>query len=300
MPTRMERIVVGYDGSPSAERAVAWAAAEAVRRGSPLTVVHAVHPAEYLVGPRGTWQLVSERMVKAGESVTGDGVDHARGAAPGVEVTGVTVKGLPAATLVDLSDGAALVVVGTRGHGELVGTLIGSVAFPVTSHARCPVVVVHPPDTQQPPGPGHPVVVGVDGSDRAETALRWATDVAARSGAPLVVVVAWWSIVRDPWYGVIQADRDHATDLDQAVREDAERTAAEAADLARDLAPGLVVTAHATAGSPAHVLKAAAERASLLVVGSRGHGGFAGLLLGSVSHQVIHVAPCPVAVVRQT
>jgi nucleotide-binding universal stress UspA family protein len=300
MATPTGRIVVGYDGSTTAEKAVDWAAVEASRRRLPLTVVYAVHPSEYLVGRRGKMPLVSERLARAGETVTGDGVEKARKAAPNVEVSGVTARGLPAATLVDMSEGATLLVLGTRGRGQLAGVFAGSVALPVTSHARCPVVVVHSADTQEPPGPGHPVVVGVDGSDDAEAALRWAVDLAAAQGAPLITVTAWRSIVSDPWFGVTRDDRDDAVDLDKAVRETAERTAADAADLARQLAPGLDVSSHATSGAPADVLRGAAGTASLLVVGSRGHGGFAGLLLGSVSHQVVNLAPCPVAVIRRS
>lgn len=140
------------------------------------------------------------------------------------------------------------------------------------------------------------IVVGVDGSSSSQRALRWAVDRAGRTGQPVHAVIAWDFPVTAGIpvnYGIGQVS---ATDwagnsreiLDQTVRETL--TADEAAE----------VQQRVVHGHPAKVLQEAAADADLLVVGSRGHGGFAGMLLGSVSQHLIAHAPCPVTVVRDS
>jgi nucleotide-binding universal stress UspA family protein len=208
-------------------------------------------------------------------------------------VSGVTAYGTPASLLVETAEGATLLVVGSRGHGPVLAGLLGSVALGVTGHARCPVVVVRGTSLER-PGHDHPVVVGVDGSAGAERALRHAADTAAAATAPLVVVTAWRSVVEESWY-VTGGTAFDGVDLDRSARTQAEHVATDAAGLARGLYPELPVSCHAVRGAPAEALARAG--ASLLVVGSRGHGGLAALVLGSVTHALIHVAPCPVTVV---
>src|ERR1700733_4260201 len=141
MHSKAAHIVVGYDGSSAAEAAVDWAAAEAERRQVPLQVMHVV---DYglVQGPVGPvpWRpdLIGQR---AGE-MTAQGVERARKLALTVPVTAQTRICAVAFGLVEASRTASLLVVGTRGHGDLVGTALGSVAFAVSAHAFSPVVVV--------------------------------------------------------------------------------------------------------------------------------------------------------------
>lgn len=138
------------------------------------------------------------------------------------------------------------------------------------------------------------IVVGVDGSEPAKRALRWAIEEARLRGAKLAAVTAWH--VPGYSYGAPGFVPILATSVDVAIREAAEAIANEAVEQAR--AAGLDAEAIITNGQAADVLLESAERASLLVVGSRGHGGFAGLLLGSVGQQCAHHASCPVAIIR--
>lgn len=286
-------VVVGYDGSAQARAAVQWAAQEAVRRAASL---HVAYAADYPGPVAPSW--LPEEAVRSAASVAAEGAEHARAAAPGLEVTRSTSIGSPAGVLVDESRRASLLVVGTRGHGELLGALLGSVAFAVSAHAPCPVVVVRGDATAR-PGPDAPVVVGVDGSAEADQALRFAADTAADTGAPLVVTAAWRPPAGEVWEAAAWTTRVSENLGDAAERAARDMTVrAEAAAL--DAHPGLAVRREVVPGPAGRVLADLSAGAGLVVVGARGRGGFAGLLLGSVSHAVIHGATCPVAVVRGT
>ena len=171
---------------------------------------------------------------------------------------------------------------GAGGFGTLV---LGSVGSAAAAHAACPVVVVRGEST---PTDG-PVVVGVDGSRLSEAALAFAIDAAVRRGTSLVAVHAW---------------QDAANPRVAALIDWKAVAAEEAAVLAERLAgwqekhPDLTIERRVVRDSPAHELTALSEQAQLVVVGSRGRGGFAGLLLGSVSQALLRHAACPVAVVR--
>jgi len=138
------------------------------------------------------------------------------------------------------------------------------------------------------------VVVGVDGSEGSRRALRWAaTEAAARNDA-LELVHVW---ERPQAYaplglGAYPIDPEP---IEEAAKDFLGRLVAEA----RELAPGIEVRGQLVEGAPASALLEAARTADLLVVGSRGHGGFTALLLGSVSQQVVHHAPCPVVIVPE-
>jgi nucleotide-binding universal stress UspA family protein len=298
MTTDPRRIVVGYDGSDHAAAAVDWAAAEAQRRGAPLTVLHV---AEYGVaqGPVGPTPWRPDIVEAAATSIVAAGVERARKTATDVAVEGTWTTSGAALQLVRASQQAALLVVGTRGHSELVGAAIGSVAFSVSSHAHCPVVVVRGADPRT-AGPGRPVVVGVDGSDCAREAVRFAAVTAAELHAPLTVVSAWPSYEGQA-QGSMAAwvvDGEAIRAFDTEMRSYAEELAATAAREAATAAPGVEVTRTVAEGRAADVLATAGREAGLVVVGSRGRGAFAGLVLGSTSHRLIHLSPCSVAVVR--
>jgi nucleotide-binding universal stress UspA family protein len=296
MKSQAGRIVVGYDGSDHSEAALKWAAAEAERRGRPLTVLHVLDYLGWIpspMGPFGWPEVEDERVVRIAQS----GADRARRMADLIDVSAITRVAQVPGTLIEFSRDAELLVVGTRGHGELAGAVLGSVAFAVSAHAQCPVVVVRGEAAL--PGPGRPVVVGVDGSARSDEAVRYAADVAAAARAPLTVVSAYRTLTSEAWaeaYPYLEAEG--RPEFDTAARRSAATAASTGARTARDAYPGLDITERVVEGLPATVLANAADRAGLLVVGSRGHGGFTGLVLGSVSHALIHCAPCPVTVIH--
>ncbi len=289
-------VVVGFSGASDSVPPLLWAAQEAARRGSTLTVLSAVSVQGVLTGPGGDQGMVAPEAAAAAEQALAE----ARATVADVEgltMEGKVVFGSPAATLVDASADADLVVVGNRGRSELAAAVLGSVAYSVISHAQCPVVVVRGDGTRTLTS-GSPVVVGVDGSHAGRRALEFAASTAARAKAPLVLLHAW-----EPDAGALAAGVDAWSTVVTEEGEDARRSFAEqelsavTADLTARY-PGLTVTTQAISQKPSKALAAASEDAALVVVGTRGRGGFAGLLLGSVSHGVIHEASCPVAVVR--
>jgi nucleotide-binding universal stress UspA family protein len=272
-------IVVGYDGSEASGAAVRWAAVEARLRGVPLTVVHAW---EVYVGAPAPMALPVADLKAAAERVLEEGVEHARKEAP--DVRGVLGRGGSATALIDAAREADLVVVGTRGHGGFAELVLGSTAATVASHARCPAVVV-----RDEPDPDGPVVVGVDGSPASLAALAAGFAEAELRGAEVLAVLAWPDVV--------EADPAPLVDAGDLRGLAAQRLD----DLVEPLQarhPGVPVRTEVVTGRPREVLLGAAADASLLIVGTRGHGGIRGMLLGSVSHAVLHHATCPVAVVH--
>lgn len=280
-------VVVGIDGSQSALEAARWAAEEAARRGASVRLVSAFgwvdeplmgHPG---MGPRRREIMLDQvrRGLAAAEAAV-------VAQAPGVGVGSEVVVGFPIAVLVGESRRAELVVVGDRGLSRVGGLLLGSVAQGLASHGGCPVAVVRGASGSA----SAPVVVGIDGSPVSEAALAFAYEEAALRGAPLVAVHTWTDLVADP---VLAPLLDwEAIEVDEQVVL-AERLAGWAGKF-----PDVVVRRVVRRDRPAHALLAEAVGAQLLVVGSRGRGGFAGLLLGSVGHAVLHRSPCPVVVVR--
>ncbi|GAA1880362.1 universal stress protein [Actinomadura bangladeshensis] len=275
-------VVVGYDGSQNGVRALDWAADEARARGLPLTVVHAW---EAFIG--GSMAMAMVDLGPLAQETLDGGVEHVRKHAPDVPVQGVLECGQSAAKLLEAGRNAALIVLGPRGLGGFAGLLLGSVGAQVVAHASCPVVIARG-DPDRPAGPGH-VVVGVDGSPASRAALAMAFTEAGLHGLSVHAVAAWEpEPVKDPPPLVDEAGMREAatTRLDRLMIP------------LRDRHPGVDAQAEVKAGAPREVLLDAAQDARLLVVGSRGLGGFRGLLLGSVSHALVQHAPCPVAVVH--
>lgn len=286
-----QQVVVGFDGSDPSKAAVRWAAGEAQRRGASLLVVCA-DDADRGPAPLGSAAWLVESGERMARDVAEDGAALAGQAAPGLSVSASSMRGSAAAALVEASQSAALVVTGTGGRHRLTGEVLGSVAFTVTSHAISPVVVVRRDAGGDPRGP---VVVGVDGSGPAQRALEAAAVQAQTAGVPLRVICTWSTPAADlgapgrsgAAHGdpVVRAAQDAATQVAQQAAEDAGRRH-----------DGLEVEVETPHGPPGPALVDASQGAALVVVGSRGHGGFASLLLGSVSHEVLSSAHCPVMV----
>ncbi|GIG40168.1 universal stress protein [Cellulomonas phragmiteti] len=288
-------VVAGYDGSPESVAAVGWAAGSARRLGLPLQVVHVWGLAGQLDTP--PLRTVSAFVRAGAQEVAEEGAQLARDTEPQVEVTAVLDDGPPAQALVDRAAGARLVVVGRHGSARLSGVLLGSVALGTVQHAPCPVVVA--PRTQLDHAATGLVVVGVDGSPQALGALDAAGRYAAGAGAHLRAVACW----QVPAHGRSLADwlREHpeVSPAELALQRAEQVLQAGVARVAAHY-PQVEVEALAEEGPAARVLARHAERADLLVVGTRGRGGLAGLVLGSVSQWLVARAACPVLVSRAT
>ncbi|MFD6230275.1 universal stress protein [Streptomyces sp. NPDC060232] len=285
-------VVVGVDGSASSLAAVEAAAREARWRGAELRVVHAfLWPAMHVPlgpSPLGPPDGGLRNMV---ERLLAEAVGRARSTAPGVDVSHAVVTGEPLTVLEAQSRVADLVVVGSRGIGGFVGLLVGSTAVHLAAHGRCPVLVVRAGGDED-----GPVVVGVDGSAAGEPAIEFAFMEAALRGARLSAIHAWTLWNAPP--SEIHEDADTYTDPPGELAEAEERLVSEALAGRRQRYPGVRVEPRALRSQTREALIRASGSAQLLVVGARGRGGFAGLVLGSVSQAVLHHAQCPVAVVR--
>lgn len=282
-------ILVGIDGSFSAERAARWAAREAQAQQVPLQLLHAYEfAADYTPeseqGSHGVFLAYGRDSLQ-------QAAEQARQAAPGVEVSTELVTAPCVELLATRSAGASLLVVGSRGLGGVSGLLLGSVAVGLVSHAHCPVVIVRGEENDPAAAdPNAPVVVGIDGSPMSSAALAYAYEYAATHAVPLVAVHAWAVGSFDPTIAPL-------VDIEE-MRQDAERLAAENLAGWREKYPDVEVRRVVVPDRPARALLEESKQAGLLVVGARGRGGMTGLLLGSTSQALIHRAPCPVAVVR--
>ncbi|MDI9833112.1 universal stress protein [Streptomyces sp. KAU_LT] len=286
-------VVVGVDGSPSSLTAVEAAAREARAHGVALRVVHAFGrpPARIPAGGR-PWEPASAAGVpQLIDGTLGEAEERARAAAPGVEAAHEVVVGDPVEVLEIESRTASMIVVGSRGLSRFGALMVGSTAGQLAAHASCPVLVV-----RGDPRPAGPVLLGVDGSPAARGAVEFAFSEASRHGTDLIALHVWSNRTERAYAS--PADPPFVTYDEGRLHDEEERVLAEALGGLGDLYPDVRVERRLVRGRVRHTLIEAGADAGLLVVGARGRGGFAGLLLGSVSQAVLHHAPCPVAVVR--
>jgi len=283
------KVLVGVDGSQQNQAAVAWAIAEAKARDTELVAAYAWHMPALVYYAPGYLPIAADEMAEEGRKFLERTVGE-RATGAGVKAESRVIEASAHSALSHIADepDIATVVVGTRGHGAAVGALLGSVTNTLVHHCPKPLVIVHSPEAPVEAAPIRRVVVGVDGSRQADTALRWASDEAKLHGATLEVVTAW------SW---ITTPADMV--LDVPVGESLEVAAREIlADAVGKLGPlGVEVKSTVREGPAAEVLLAAAEGADLLVVGSRGRGRAAELLLGSTSHLCAHRSRVPVAII---
>ncbi|WP_068278558.1 universal stress protein [Aldersonia kunmingensis] len=296
LPTSGAHILVGADGSAAANAAVRYAAELASTRNRPLRIVYAIGLADM------TWVYgnafdaapgFEDQLLAEGKTIVGAAAQLAQEVDRGLEISAEVSRQPPARVLVELSHEAQLVVIGESGAGRLGA--IGSTAVAVTSHAHAPVVVVrNARGSDLPPRTG-PVVVGVDGSALSDHAIALAFDEASRRNAPLIALHTWSDIGLST--AKYAGDSGHLTPpIDYEV--------IERAMLAERLAgwqekyPDVNVERRVYADAPRDRLLELSDEAQLLVVGSRGRGGFRGLLLGSVSNALVAHARCPVLVAR--
>ncbi|GAB7045098.1 universal stress protein [Catenuloplanes indicus] len=282
-------IVVGYDGSPGADAARIWALDEAERSGAAVRLCFAreragLMPAAPFVP--GTAVPPETEMEHAAAVMLDEALREAAKTHPAVCVSTAVRHFGAGAALVDESRQAELLVIGAHGHSRFTHLVLGSVSIQVSAHAHCPVVVVR--DVVEHAAATAPVVAGVDESACAPAVLDFACIAAEARRVPLRVVRAC-TPAHATWLP--------ASDLGEPTEEDRNRLD-DALRGHRQRYPQVAVTATIRTGSPARALLEAGRSAQLIVVGSRGRGGLSGALLGSVSQQVLHHAPCTVAVVR--
>ena len=290
MPDQSERlgVVVGVDGSTSSTAAVRWAARWAATRDTGLTIVHAsapVVPMSSLVdwmGPAPS-DVMSAQEEQARRLID-DATKTANDTAGGLRIQAKALFAAPVPELLELSNDAEIVVVGRRGRSSVAGVLLGSVSLAVIHHARCPVAVIH----DEYPAEEAPVLVGIDGSPASELATAIAFGEAARRGAELVALHAAHD--SDP-LGIHELEWAY-------IEPKAHEALAERLASWQERYPDVRVRRVVVFDRPAHHLVEQAKTAQLLVVGTRGHGEFAGLLLGSVSAAVVQATRTPVIVAR--
>ncbi|AEV70685.1 universal stress protein UspA-like protein [Mycolicibacterium rhodesiae NBB3] len=284
-------IVVGVDGSPAAKVAVDWAARDAARRGASLALVHVVNSVLGSLSqtplPTGIGNWQKERAHQAVDDAIGVVAAVQRETGP-LEARTEIYYSAAVPTLVDMSKGAGMVVVGSRRHGA-IGSLLGSVSAGVVQHAHCPVAVIHDEDPLMPHPAQAPVLVGIDGSPASELATAIAFEEASLRRVDLIALHAWTEFGVGDFLGMNWLEMKSSED----------------AALAQRLAgwqenyPDVQVRRLVICDHPARVLVEHSEEAQLVVVGSHGRGGFAGMLLGSVSAAVVQSARMPVIVARQ-
>jgi nucleotide-binding universal stress UspA family protein len=284
-------IIVGIDGSPVSKVAVDWAARTAALRGVPLKLVHVLNPPVVMAFPEVPmpagylhWQEEEGRKLLAAAALA---VTDLLGN-PSIDVTTEMVSGSSVPALVEESGGAQLIVVGCRGRSALARGLLGSVSTGLVHHSRCPVAIIHDEDPLIPHPSMAPVVVGVDGSPASERAVEIAFQEASFRGVDLVAVHAWSDTGVFEFPGVDWS----------VLQSGAEETLSERLAGWGERYPDVLVRRVVVADRPAHQLLEQAQSAQLLVVGSHGRGGFAGMVLGSVSNAVVNAARMPVIVAR--
>lgn len=287
-------VVVGIDGSEADGPVTDWAADEARRLGAPLRMVHVidpdVHMTSYEVLASGSPRL-TQRLTEDAHHLLEAACTRARARHPALDIAVSMQVGRAEGALVRLSDGARRVVIGGPPSGRLE-RILGSVALPVVAHAHCPVVVVPAGASVLTP---QRIVVGVDGSEGSGRAVAFALSTAEACGAALTCVVVWTLEVED---GVVVTER--SSPLWPAVERRYEELGHHTVDRLAAWYPTVEVSITVRHGPPAKaILEAGADlNAGLVVVGSRGRGGFRGLLLGSVSRRIVEHAGRVVAIVH--
>jgi nucleotide-binding universal stress UspA family protein len=288
-----DTIVIGADGSPGARNAVRWGLEQAERRHAAVRLVRAFEPSvRDLRVEAGTEVGVLGDRFDAVRAQLGATYESARIVHPDLTIIPELVDDPASSALIDASRDANLVVIGAHGVRGFRDMVAGSTTMNVATHAHCTVVAL--PDSEADAFGGTGIVVGVDGSPISETAIRYAFQQASETGQALSAVHAW----TDPLttaslntpipalYDPVAHSRDQDLLLTESLGGWAEKY------------PDVAVSRHVVIEDPVRALTAASEAAAMLVVGCRGRGRIRAMLLGSVSHGVLHHARCPVAVVH--
>ena len=283
-------IMVAVDGSAESDAAIRWATYEAAMRDAHVTFMHVVPPVVVswpvapLLATITEWQKDNARhVIEQAQKTLHASVGEAEPPAVHTDVRYSDIV----ATLLDASKDAQMIVVGSRGMGALGRLVLGSVSSGLVHHAHCPVAVVHADEAREPDHTS-PVLLGIDGSPASEAATALAFDEASRRGVDLVALHAWSDVGVFPILGM-----DWQRYEDQGHEVLSERLAGW-----QEQYPDVHVLRRVVCDQPARWLLDESQQAQLVVVGSHGRGGFAGVRLGSVSTAVAEAAKAPVIVVR--
>ena len=280
-------LLVAVDGSPESDAAVAWAVHEAALRHVDVTLLHVMAPM-IVSWPISTLEVdIAEWQRETAREILekAEKVFHASAAPADLpHVRTESIVGPIVHALVEATRESSMIVMGDRGTGSHPRLTLGSVSAGVLHHAHCPVAVIHSRPADDTSGP---VVLGVDGSPASEPATRLAFEEASLRGVDLVAVHAWSDTTVFP-----AVEMDWHLYRDEAAQVLAERLAGW-----QESYPDVQIQRRLPCDRPAHWLTAESEHAQLVVVGSRGRGGFTGLLLGSVSSAVARSSRAPVIVV---
>lgn len=284
-------IVVGIDGSAPSERALVWAVRQAGLEHRALTLVHAAH-----FNPGGDTGLVGldvgalmEDLRQWGRDLLSDATARVTAQDPEVRVHQVLTIDDPRQALLSLAEHAAMLVIGSRGHGMVASLLLGSVSVSVSKHAACPVVVVRHPRSQD-GGSGGGVLVGIDGSAETRGAVEFAYRTASFRGLPLTAVHVFWDMSH------IGADQHDVAD-DEPGLEDLRALLSESIAGMREKFPDVQDRVRLVRGFRDRQLIQASAGMDLLVVGARQRGFVGDFVYGTISPTVVEHAACDVAVV---
>ena len=294
-------IVVGIDGSEQSHCALIWAAREAKLRNVPLHLVTAYTvPIFAASGLDGGYATVDDDVIRQGaEAVLRESA--AKVAHLDIQMDARVENGDAAGVLLELSETAQLLVFGSRGRGGFIGRLLGSVSAALPAHAKCPTVTVplscaprlgEAPDVEGARRKVEKVVtVGVDGSDQARYAVLLAAEQAERNGSTLRIICAVQPYTGSLAWMPAPVDRE-ALFAEIQVQLDAGQK------WLQHHFPALPIQMDLLEGSAVEALVDASETSELVVMGTRGRGGFAGMMLGSTTDGVRHHAKGPIMVVR--
>ncbi|WP_026119783.1 universal stress protein [Nocardiopsis ganjiahuensis] len=295
---RSARVVVGADGSDHSRAALEWAAAESVRRGVPLHIVHALGMPLIVSAYGGPTRFEPTDEISGQATVVlTNAVDLVQKAQPTAQVESVTALEEAPTALLHHSGPGDLIVLGTRGLGTVKSMFVGSVSVRVAAQAPCPVVVVPSDDKGEPATTElDRIVVGVDDSETARRALGLAVSLAAETDGEVVVVNSWEvPYPYDPLAMAAAGYQPQESVFDQQSEVMVAELIADVMDEQREDVD-VQVTVVRTQSNPVEALLEASTEADAVVVGSRGRGTVRGLLLGSVSQGVLHRSKIPVVV----
>jgi nucleotide-binding universal stress UspA family protein len=282
--------LVGVDGSAESDAAIRWATHEAVMRRAAMTLMHVVAPlaASWPMGP--VYADITEWQRNNARHILDEALKVLRTTVSASQLPDVHIETLNSSvvpTLVRASENHQMIVVGSRGSSALGRLLLGSVSTGLVHHASCPVAVIRP--EPEPSYGDAPILLGIDGSPASEAATALAFDEASRRGVDLVALHAWSDVAVFPILGMDWHEYES-----QGHEILSERLAGW-----QEQYPDVHVERRLVCDQPARWLTRESQHAQLVVVGSRGRGGFASTWLGSVSNAVAQSANVPVIVVRE-
>ncbi len=292
MSNTSQTVVVGVDGSAGSTAAVQWAAKLAASRTLELKIVHGLQIASLYYGgglPGAGAGALFDAIQAEGERVLAEAGRLALSIDENLVVTTEMPNEPPVPLLIEQSRHARLVVLGRTGAGGFTEMLVGGTAATVVSHGHCPVAIVRGREAAT----TGPVVVGVDGSSNSDQAIALAFEEASLRSAPLVALHAWNDVTYEDTHGTARIVTQPET-----LKEGEERLLSERLAGWQEKYPDVVVRRELQRERPRQALLEASKTAQLVVVGSRGWGGFTGMLLGSTSQALVQHADCPVLVVR--